>query len=383
MRDLFGREVFRKLLLARQVSQQLAFKDALVQDLQTVYSPSLVARLEAFLNGLIGSDAAEQTSQLQPPQAPPAAPLPTGVVLKGQVDEDVATVMASDLTPAAASPTAPQATTSSASSAPSAAPAKPARAAGLPAHLLRPLLMAGGAAVVVLGVVLISSRRPCPAGMQCSLASSFGLIKLSEAAINERYGHIRQQRDKAEFVPDLENRRREVAQLQDELKRGSYSPALAANLKSLDEELAKQIAGEQGYYDQYKQDEAVVSGIGVVKSMAEAKRLEAAAKRLNAIPKSSLVYNAAHYQAQVAAIKLRPFVAEAKTAQMQKLMVQKTAEMKAKEAAVRADIATKERLARAEYVRMQREAAALKRQAAAAQNRPAARPAQPANNDVF
>ena len=370
LRDLFAREVFRKLLLASQSSQKLAFKDSLVQDLQSVYSPALVARLEAFLNGLIGSGVDEQTSQLQPP---PANPIPAAVALRGPVEEEVATVMATDPAPEAPSPVA---------AAPSAPVAKPVGRPALLAVALRPLLWGGGAALVVLGVVLISSRRPCPGGMQCSLASSFGLIKLSEAGIKERYAHITQERQKAEFVPDLENRRREVEQLQAELKRGSYGPALASELQALHGSLDEQIQGEQGYYDQYKQDEAIVSSIGVVKNKDEAKRLEAAAKRLDAIPQTSLMRKAARYQAQLAAIKLRPFVAEAKTAEMQKLMVRKTAEMKAKEASVKADIAAKEKLARAEYARMQKEAARLKAQAAAQNRQPAPKPAAN-NNDVF
>lgn len=370
LRDLFAREVFRKLLLADQLSQKLAFKDSLVQDLQSVYSPALVARLEAFLNGLIGSEADEQTSQLQPT---PAQAIPAAVALRGPVEEEVATVMASDPASAVASSAPPPAAT-----APSAPVAKPAGRPGLPTVALRPLLWGGGAVLVVLGVVLISSRRPCPGGMQCSLASSFGLIKLSEAAIQERFDHITQERQKAEFVPDLDNRKREVEQLQAELKRGSYSKALASRLQSLHGSLEEQIQSEQAYYDQYKQDEAIVSSIGVVKTKDEAKRLEAAAKRLDAIPKTSLMRKAARYQAQLAAIKLRPFVAEAKAAEMQKLMVRKTAEMKAKEAAVKADIAAKERLARAEYARLQAEARRLKAQAATQNRQPA-----PKNNDVF
>jgi len=348
LRDLFGREVFRKLLLAKQPSQKQAFKDALIQDLQSVYSPALVARLEAFLNGLIGVEAGEQTSQLQRP----SAPLPAVVALRGGADdEDVATVMASAATDPAAVAPAPEAGGAQSADRKPTAPSLQHNAS----HLLKPLLIAAGAGVVLLGVVLVSSRRPCPGGMQCSLASSFGLIKLDEPGLRSRYEHIAQQRLKAEFVPDLQIRQREVEQLQSELKRGTYSSALAAQLQDLHAELEDQIQSEQGYYDQYKRDEAIVSGIGVVKTPAEAQRLEAAAKRLDAIPATSLVRKPARYQAQLAALKLRPFLAEAKTAKMQQLMQQRAQQVEAERARVKAEMNRKESEARRQFALYQQQ----------------------------
>lgn len=372
LRDLVGREVFRKLLQARQPSQQLAFKDSLVQDLQSVYSPALVGRLEAFLNGLIGSEAGDHTSQLQ--SEAPALNLPQGLNFKGPVEEDAATVMAAD--PAASTPEPAAA----ASAPPKPAQHKPARPL---AERLRPLGIAGAVGALVVFVGLFSSRRPCPVGMQCSLASSFGFIKLSEADLRQRLAQIRTSREQAESLPDLENRRREVQQLQSELGKGGYGPELATQASALNNELGDQISREQGYYDQYKQDEAVVSSIGVVKNADEAKRLDAAARRLDAIPKTSLMRKAARYQAQMAAIKLRPFLAESKTAEMQKLMARRAKEVEAERARVQAEIRRKEAMAKAEYARLQKEQARLRSQAAAAQSRPAPRPAPPPNDDVF
>jgi len=319
LRDLFGREVFRKLLLATQPSQKLAFKDSLIQDLQSVYSPALVMRLEGFLNGLIGSDADDQTSQLQP-QA--ASPIPAAVALRRPVDdEEVATVMASAAPSAVGSAVAADAVGDAPKPANAAAvaPAQAPRSLA-PGAIWRPVLRGSAGLLLVFGVVVVSSRRPCPAGMQCSLASSFGLVKLNEAAINQRADHIAKQRNKAEFLPDLENRRREVEQLQAELKSGTYSPPLVSALQALGDSLDEQITAEQGLYEQYKKDEAIVSSIGIVESIDEAQKLDAARKRLDATPKTSLVRKQAHYQAQSAAMKLKPFLAEIKNKELLALM---------------------------------------------------------------
>lgn len=385
LRDLFGREIFRKLLVAKQTSQKLAYKDALIQELQSVYSPALVSRLDAFLNGLIGSEAADSTSQLQP-QAQPSAPLPAGLGLRGPVDEDVATVMASAPVSSGSGSSAAESSMAASASA-QASPLSDAAKAPMPARLSRlirdqskPLLIGAGVVVFVLGLALVSSRRPCPAGMACSLASSFGLLKLDEASIRQRYQHIVAQRDKAEFLPDLQLRQREVEQLQSELKRGGYSQPLSDQMASLHSEIDQQIESEQGYYDQYKRDEAVVSSIAVVKSMAQAKQLEAAAKRLDAIPQTSLVRKAARYQAVIAFNKLRPFVAEAKTAQMQQLMQQRAKQVEAERAKVQNEIRRKEELARKQFAAYQRQQ--QERRPAAAPSRPKPRP-QADSGDVF
>ena len=131
LRDLLQRPAFRQLFQLNSQGQILNGRDALLGDLSEVYSPAIVARLDAVLQGCLNlSGAATPWPTAQPASAPPpAAP--------------------SQIAPSQIAPSAAPATT---------VVAIPARSQAPTAILIALLALLCGALVMALAGMLVSSR---------------------------------------------------------------------------------------------------------------------------------------------------------------------------------------------------------------------------------
>lgn len=73
LRDLLQRPGFRRLFADGQRSVQISGREALLQDLSSLYHPTVVTRLAAVLDGCLGLPATTATAAPPPPPPPPQA----------------------------------------------------------------------------------------------------------------------------------------------------------------------------------------------------------------------------------------------------------------------------------------------------------------------